>query len=431
MVQAVSPLWLMFGSRCKKYRAMTGSLRRMLVTLRLSLLLLAVITPSLHGQPPEDKLQPCGVTRSVLQRGNDIPPDSRNMQLMHLPVVVHIVWNDENQNLTDRQVRAQIDALNADFRLQNARSRFLPEPFAALAADARLEFCLASTDPSGNPSTGITRTKTMLTKIGDARAQDGRRVLFYSELGGQSAWDPHRYINVYVCDLSFLGLVPAAMDTAVLLTPEDGIIINTHAFSTTSGNPPYHLGTTLTHEMGHYLGLAHPWGNDPDNCLEDDGIDDTPIQGTTYLGTCPASPQESCGSSDMYMNFMNFTDDDCLAAFTTGQVAAMHAFLMSRRSALTETTLGCHDQGRPFDLSDQRVSVFPNPTSSFLNVEIDVEPEQRIHWRLVDALGRTLKRGERTAGEYRPLSVVELSAGWHVLYLESVSGSISIPFLKL
>lgn len=376
----------------------------------------------------------CGVEGAAWRHALGQPPLlNRNEEVYRIPVAVHIVWKEEAENLTDRQVRAQIDALNADFRMQNASARFLPEPFAALASDARIEFCLLSANPDGSPATGITRTNTLISNIGDARAPDGRRILCDDALGGKTPYDTRSILNIYVCDLSFLGIVPAAIEPALLHTPEDVIILNYRAFSTINTTPPYHLGTTLTHEVGHFLGLAHPWGINPSNCAEDDGIADTPPQGRTYLGFCPATPTFSCGSSDMYMNFMNFTDDACLSAFTSGQVEAMRHFLRTIRPALLTTPILCSSPPTPpRTLSRDQVHLFPNPARDRLNLEINIEPSILIHWHITNLTGSFITSGTRTAGEYRPLFINPLARGWYTLHLTTGQDTpLIIPFLKL
>lgn len=376
--------------------------------------------------------QYCGVKGKHRLQLREVPEGlrSRLQEVPRLPVVVHIVWRLPEENVSDLQVHAQLDALNADFRKRNFQTPPIPEEFRELAADAGLEFCLAERDPQGNPTTGITRTATSEVAIGDARALDGRRKLFFNELGGQDAWPVDRYINIYVCDFSFLGIATAAADTALLNTPQDGIIMNYRNFGTLNLEPPYHLGTTLTHEMGHYFGLAHPWGSDVGDCEEDDGIADTPLQGHRYLGQCPGVPQFSCGSSDMYMNFMNFTDDACLSLFSPGQRDYMQSFLLSRRPGLLEEPSFCAPESPSDILQESAVRLFPNPTLDFLNLEINLAEDKRISWALYDSLGRRILQGRRAAGDFRPLDVREVAAGWYVLEVSAEEEVLRIPLLK-
>lgn len=99
----------------------------------------------------------------------------------------------------------------------------------------------------------------------------------------------------------------------------------------TTGNllPQYNLGRTTTHEVGHWLGLRHIWGDDSGACTQSDGISDTPNQGDDYGGQCPTGTRSSCGSNDMYMNYMDYTDDACMNMLTNGQKAVMRATLNS------------------------------------------------------------------------------------------------------
>jgi len=220
-------------------------------------------------------------------------------------------------------VESQITVLNEDFRRTNSDAGNTPSVFAA--ADVEIEFCLASVDPSGNPTDGITRYATNDNLNSDEFS-----------IKSATGWDRDDYLNIWVGP-NLGGLLGWAYLPSTGSLPNatlDGVV----TASTTFGGPgfgtnvPYHLGRTTTHEVGHYLGLRHVWGNG--GCTSDDNIADTPIQSSSNFG-CPNHPSPSCNNGgDMFMNYMDYVNDNCMNAFTTGQGVRMHDILNSSRSSL-------------------------------------------------------------------------------------------------
>lgn len=256
-----------------------------------------------------------------------------------IPVVVHIVYKNDSTNISDEQVQSQLDSLNVDFRKMNADVSKVPAVFANLVADVEIEFCLATLDPSGNPTTGITRTPTNVNEFGNNNSvkSDGS--------GGKTPWDASRYLNIWVCDLvdGILGFATNPGTNPAI----DGVVIDYDNFgSIGTAEYPYNRGRTTTHELGHYLGLPHIWGNG--GCNLDDGISDTPLQEASYDG-CPTfgSPSTmSCGSQDMFMNYMDYVDDRCMFMFTLEQADVMRFRLENDRSGLLQSApIACDPTG--------------------------------------------------------------------------------------
>ncbi len=253
-----------------------------------------------------------------------------------IPVVVHVVWKRPEEQVEDEQIQAQIAVLNRDFRSKNAEIPNVPAVFRAAIADVEIEFCLASRDPQGNPTKGITRTRTSVDQFNNIRA------ICYGNSGGHDAWNPDHYLNIWVGNLggAFLG---EASFPGVGPATEDGVRLDYRAFGVRSAvnNPRYNLGRTATHEIGHYFNLLHPWGRGIDpSCNDDDEVSDTPRQSSTFRNECPVHPQVFCGTASMFMNFMNFTDDACMGMFTRGQKARMMAALNGPRARLLNSP-GC------------------------------------------------------------------------------------------
>jgi hypothetical protein len=254
---------------------------------------------------------------------------SRFTGTARIPVVVHVVSNTAEQDISDEQVASQIEVLNRDFRATNPDTSTVPPVFAGLVADAQIEFFLATTDPDGEPTSGITRTSTSVQSFG---SNDGVKS---AATGGADAWPADRYLNMWVCPLSG-GLLGYAQFPGG--PPEtDGVVITTTAFGTLgTARPPFDLGRTATHEVGHYLNLFHIWGDDGTGCRGSDLVDDTPNQGSENTGR-PRFPHISCGNGpngDLFVNYMDYVDDAVMVMFTHGQAARMAACLDDVRPSL-------------------------------------------------------------------------------------------------
>jgi hypothetical protein len=221
--------------------------------------------------------------------------------VIDIPVVVHIVYHENAENIDEQQIASQIEALNRDFDTNPISS--WPQ-----AANTGIRFHLASTDPNENSTNGITRTYTSKTSFGIN--QD----IKYNTSGGKTAWPSDKYLNIWVCDLagSYLGFAQYPGGLAA----SDGVVIDYQYFGT-SGTAlfPYNEGKTTTHEVGHWLNLDHIWGIG--DCNTDDLVEDTPNADGPNFGCNTAA--FSCGSIDMIENFMDYTDDACMNIFTEGQ----------------------------------------------------------------------------------------------------------------
>lgn len=307
------------------------------------------------------------------------PFESNNLPraaILKIPVAVHIVWHTPAENISTAQVNSQITALNEDFRALNAQIPDIHPLFDDLSVDTEIEFCLAA----------ITRTPTEAAGIATA-FEGGMRRVCYTALGGRDGFDPEHYLNIWVAGRSD-GALGYATFPGASATAEDGVFIRPDAFGTTGTvSPPFHLGRTCTHEVGHYLNLQHLWGpfEDNFNCNQDDGVEDTPLQAESYRGACPTLPPLSCGSPDMYMNFMNFTDDACMALFTPGQKQRMLAAIQNFRPGLLTASCEPVSTHGPARGTPEAV-VLQNPVSSQLQARLPGNEEARL--AIFDLAGR-------------------------------------------
>lgn len=228
----------------------------------------------------------------------------------------------EGDNISNARILSQLEVLNKDFARRNTDTLKTPPVFPV--GDTGIRFCLAAKDPNGNPTTGITRFATDL----NFRANE-------LSIKNQTRWPREDYLNIWVANMGdTLGF--AYIPTSSLLPNEilDGLIVTHNAFGGPGFAPSerFGLGRTATHEAGHYLGLRHIWRNS--GCNQDDGIDDTPLQDdANYF--CPTHPSPSCNNDgDMFMNYMDYTDDACMNAFTIGQGEYMRHILNTSRFSI-------------------------------------------------------------------------------------------------
>ena len=250
--------------------------------------------------------------------------------ITQIPVVVHVVWHTAAQNISDAQIQSQIDILNGDFRMTNADVGNVPAVWQPLVADARVEFALASLDPAGASTTGVTRRETNVAGF----AMNGNRIKS-SAKGGTDPWPADRYLNIWVGQLSGGLLGYAQFPGGPSAT--DGVVILHSAFGTSgTAAAPFDRGRTATHEIGHWLNLFHIWGDDGTGCNGTDEVDDTPNAAGPNFG-CPTFPHVTCSNGpdgDMIMNYMDYTDDACMFMFTAGQVTRMQAALDGPRASI-------------------------------------------------------------------------------------------------
>jgi hypothetical protein len=245
-----------------------------------------------------------------------------------IPVVVHVVYKREAENISKAQINSQINVLNKDFGASNGDIGNVPAAWSGLVGNAKIQFKLATRDPDGKPTEGITRTKTDRSSF----PANGDPVKKKSE-GGVAAWPTKRYLNIWVCKLAGNLLGYAQFPGGPART--DGVVILHSAFGTSGTvQAPFDKGRTATHEVGHWLNLRHIWA-DTLGCGGSDHVVDTPNAAGPNLGE-PSFPRITCNNGpngDMFMNYMDYTDDTAMFMFTAGQAARMNACLAGPRSS--------------------------------------------------------------------------------------------------
>lgn len=298
-------------------------------------------------------------------------PNYKTRGVITIPVVVHILYsiaNDDSaryHNISDWQVVSEIDAMNEDYSRRNADAYKTPVPFLQYAADCEIQFCLAKRDPNGQPTTGIIHKPTGIACFNDFSSMK------YSNSGGDDAWPYTDYLNIWVCCLSGGALGYSTLPN-VAMSAEDGCVIHYKAFGRIdTRSKKYNRGRTGTHEVGHWLNLIHLWGDT--NC-GDDKVNDTPVQKDNNFG-CPKFPKtNNCpghtADGEMFMDYMDYSNDSCMNLFTLGQKQRMLAALENFRPSI-KSSGGCNRPSLlPYDIG---ISEITSPVMSIYKDSIAPE----------------------------------------------------------
>ncbi|MFN8354972.1 MAG: zinc metalloprotease [Spirosomataceae bacterium] len=244
-------------------------------------------------------------TNQVISNQIGVTPTIPNGFTITIPVVVNVLWKTAQENISMAQIQSQIDVLNEDFGNTNADLKNIPSGFKALIGKMNIRFALA----------GVVRKQTNKSYWGfnDAIKKTAK--------GGINPINPAKYLNIWIGNIDPYTLGYAQFPGGDPAT--DGIVIGPNFFGRVGFlSPPFDKGRTATHEIGHWLNLYHIWGDDGNNCWGTDLVADTPNAAGPNFG-CPGYPRITCGNGpkgDLFMNYMDYTDDACMFMFTTGQM---------------------------------------------------------------------------------------------------------------
>lgn len=264
-----------------------------------------------------------------------INKQQKDENIIIIPVVFHIVHNYGSENISKAQVLDAIRILNEDYRKLNADTIDIIPEFKSIAADSKIEFRLAKIDPNGNCTDGIDRVVSTLTYNADE-----------STKMAAPSWDRSKYLNIWSVASIANGAAgysyyPSSVSGQWGENVDGVIILSSYIGSIGTGN--YSTARALTHEIGHYLNLMHPWGNSnepglAENCNDDDEVSDTP---NTIGHTSCNLYAVTCGSLDNVQNYMEYAY--CDRMYTEGQKqrmrAALNSSISSRNNLWTEQNL--------------------------------------------------------------------------------------------
>lgn len=329
-----------------------------------------------------------------------------------IPVVFHVLYKNATQNISDAQILSQLAVLNADYRKLNTDfNSVVPSAFRPLGADMEIAFCLATRTPTGSVTTGITR-KSVATSF----SFDNN----YYAASGQPAWDPTKYLNIWVGKFSDNSLLGFAYLPDSAGANYDGLCISYTAFGTTgTAAAPFNKGRTATHEIGHYFGLDHPWGADGSTCnsaANSDGVADTPTTNNPYYN-CPTFPSNTnacttTANGSMFMNYMDYVNDACMAFFTAGQKAIMQNTLAGPRFSLITSNNGCGALSLDDFEAINAIAIYPNPVSNYFQITSPLIPVDEVE--VFNALGQLVST-QKLVGINAQVNVSELAAGTYYL----------------
>lgn len=398
--------------------------------------------------------------QKALQRGTE-----ENDTTYTIQVVVHIVYSQDNQmqNIPDDIIISQINALNRDYNKLNADTSRVRDIFKPIIGNARIRFELATVDPNGNPTNGITRKKATNNRPFGPLPLINANVKKNVD-GGTATWRPNFYLNIWVCDLNpdpnSPGLIggfayaPPGLDnwpggTGYPSLGDDGVVIDYRFFGVNNfyvqANPDfgaYANGRTTVHEVGHYFGLRHSWGDYgnlfPDlRCNEtginipgfgfmssSDGISDTPLEAepyANYMNACFEAGNSISGATcicsdgieantcdtgpgdlpDLFENYMQYSADICYAMFTEGQIEFMRWVLLNKRDRIiiNREVIGTPTSTPVVRSNDNRIDMYPNPTGGMLYVEQSLFNKGNVRVDVMDMLGKSVRSTSVSAAE--------------------------------
>ena len=329
---------------------------------------------------------------------NEVMTTCRDLNTeIHIQLVFHIIVSPSSSlTIMEEDVMKKVEELENHFSAEDVDLNLVPAPFHNAISRKKINFCVAMRSTSTKSEIGIVRkaSSTDMNEFGDD--------IFADATGGSDPWDSRYYVNVWVLPFGNApNLAGYTFAVGNSVSESEGIILNENFFHS----------KTLTHELGHYFGLSHLSSSTGfTSCDEDDGIEDTPNQSTEY-DFCPPEGVSTCGSEDMYMNFMSLADDDCLSFFTKGQVDSMSRFIEINIPSLMKFNNKNCFLSEGLSHSYPSIEIYPNPTySPTINIKFkNSDYRRRYEIEVINLTGESLLSDIITASANKTIHIPMLA----------------------
>jgi len=356
-----------------------------------------------------------------------------------IPVVVHVIYqgSDEpgqNENISLAQIQSQINVLNQDYRKIAGTPG---DDQTGYGVDTMIQFKLATKDIDGLTFDGVDRYQQSVVQF---TSQDQ-----VESIKSNTIWNPEQYLNIWtlnwggpISDLLGYAQFPSQPGLPDLSGMggdiyTDGVAINYKNFGTSNevDNPnfsgAYQYGRTATHEIGHFLGLRHIWG-DVTGCEGDDHCDDTPTQNDKSQG-CPAIGTDTCqqGLPDLFQDYMDYSNDACMSVFTQDQMDRMRIILANspRRKTLATSPALSTEEVQLL----QGMKVYPNPAQNVLNITVD-NGDLPDAYVIYNSIGQLVANAKVNTEANLTIDTSAYSNGMYFIKIDKGNESKTIKFIK-